>query len=194
MAVINLQKGNKIELSKSVSIFRVGLAWDASAVPGKEFDLDALAIELNADGKLADDKHIVFYNNLTDPEGAVKHSGDNKTGEGAGDDETITIDTTKVLPEVAAIVVMMNIHDGIARGQNFGQVKNAKASVYENAEGTTAHAKYDLEEDASMSTQVRFVKIYRHNGGWKCEATGEQSQKTLNAALAEFGIESQPNI
>lgn len=194
MSVINLQKGNKIELSKSVSIFRVGLAWDASAVPGKEFDLDAMAIQLNSEGKLVDDKHIVFYNNLSDPEGAVKHSGDNKTGDGDGDDETITIDTTKVIAEVASIVVMMNIHDGIARGQNFGQVKNAKASVYENAEGATAYAKYDLEEDASMSTQVRFVKIYRHNGGWKCEATGEQSQKTLNAALAEFGIESQPNI
>lgn len=194
MAVINLQKGNKIELSKSVSIFRIGLAWDASAIQGKEFDLDAMAIQLNADGKLIDDKHIVFYNNLSDPEGAVKHSGDNKTGAGDGDDETITIDTTKILPEVAAIVVMMNIHEGISRGQNFGQVKNAKASVYENAEGNTIHAKYDLEEDASMSTQVRFVKIYRHNGAWKCEATGEQSQKTLNEALAEFGIESQPNI
>lgn len=79
---INLQKGGRIDLSKesTASVFRIGLGWDA-AQPGKEFDLDAMALMLKADGKCLSDNHMVFYGNLEDPTKSVKHSGDNRTGE-----------------------------------------------------------------------------------------------------------------
>lgn len=191
--MINLEKGGRINLNKEVSLYKVGLAWDASQVPGTEFDLDAMAVELTKDGKILTEKHFVYYNNMTDPEKAVKHSGDNRTGAGDGDDETISFDLSKVNTNCDSIVILLNIHDAINRGQNFGQVKNAVAHLYEG-EGTTPTHKYDLEEDASMSTQVRFVRFYRHDGGWKFQALGEQKKATLHDALTEFGIEATPNI
>lgn len=107
---ISLQKGGRVDLSKesTASVFRIGLGWDA-AQPGKEFDLDAMALMLKADGKVLSDNNMVFYGNLEDPSKSVKHSGDNRTG--AGDDETITIDTTKVPAEVQEVVILVNIHD-----------------------------------------------------------------------------------
>lgn len=82
---INLQKGGRINLSKesTASVFRIGLGWDA-AQPGKEFDLDAMALMLKADGKVLSDNNMVFYGNLEDPSKSVKHSGDNRTGAGTG--------------------------------------------------------------------------------------------------------------
>lgn len=193
MAVINLEKGGRISLNKGVSKFRVGLAWDASAVPGKEFDLDASALVLNAAGKMLTEKHFVYYNNLSDPEGAVVSAGDNRTGAGDGDDETISIDFSKINPAAESVLILLNIHEGIQRGQNFGQVKNSKASLYEG-DSATPVAKYDLEEDASMSTQVRFIKFYKKDGEWKFQALGEANKKTLHDMLQEFGLDSQPNI
>ena len=131
---ISLQKGGRVDLSKesTASVFRIGLGWDA-AQPGKEFDLDAMALMLKADGKVLSDNNMVFYGNLEDPSKSVKHSGDNRTGAGDGDDETITIDTTKVPAEVQEVVILVNIHDAKNRQQNFGMVHNAKVNLYEGA-------------------------------------------------------------
>lgn len=171
---IQLSKGGRIDLAKesNSTIFRIGLGWDA-AQPGKEFDLDAMALMLKADGKAVSDDSIVMYSNLQDAAGSVKHSGDNRTGAGEGDDETITIDTAKVPTEVDQIVILVNIHDAQKYAQNFGMVHNAKVNLYEGAEGNSIIAKYDLEEDASMDRALVFCKLYRKDGAWKFQAVNE---------------------
>ena len=187
---INLQKGGRIDLSKesTASVFRIGLGWDA-AQPGKEFDLDAMALMLKADGKVLSDNNMVFYGNLEDPSKSVKHSGDNRTGAGAGDDETITVDTTKVPAEVQEIVVLVNIHDAKNRQQNFGMVN-------EGAEGNHILAKYDLEEDASMDRALVFCKLYRKDGSWRFQAVnegkGNYQSVLLCDVLAGYGIDASP--
>lgn len=172
--MITLSKGGRVDLGKesNATVFRIGLGWDA-AQPGKEFDLDAMALMLKADGKAVNEDSIVFYKNLEDPAKSVKHSGDNRTGAGDGDDEVITIDTTKVPADVQEIVILVNIHDAKARQQNFGMVKNAKVNLYEGAEGNNILAKYDLEEDASMDRALIFCKLYRKDGAWKFQAVNE---------------------
>lgn len=172
--MITLSKGGRVDLGKesNATVFRIGLGWDA-AQPGKEFDLDAMALMLNANGKAVNEDSIVFYGHLEDPAKSVKHSGDNRTGAGDGDDEVITVDTTKVPADVQEIVVLVNIHDAKARQQNFGMVKNAKVNLYEGAEGNNILAKYDLEEDASMDRALVFCKLYRKDGAWKFQAVNE---------------------
>ena len=165
------------------------LVWDA-AQPGKEFDLDAMALMLKADGKVLSDNNMVFYGNLEDPSKSVKHSGDNRTGAGDGDDETITIDTTKVPAEVQEVVILVNIHDAKNRQQNFGMVHNAKVNLYEGAEGNNILAKYDLEEDASMDRALVFCRLYRKDGSWKFKALGNtgswQSIGEIERVLPNF--------
>lgn len=184
---ISLQKGERVDLSKesTASVFRIGLGWDA-AQPGKEFDLDAMALMLKADGKVLSDNNMVFYGNLEDPSKSVKHSGDNRTG----DDETITIDTTKVPAEVQEVVILVNIHDAKNRQQNFGMVHNAKVNLYEGAEGNNILAKYDLEEDASMDRALVFCRLYRKDGEWKFQALGNtgswQSIGEIERVLPNF--------
>lgn len=181
---INLQKGGRIDLSKesTASVFRIGLGWDA-AQPGKEFDLDAMAILLGAEAIAAT--------------GCIHHSGDNRTGAGDGDDETITIDTAKVPANVQEIVVLVNIHDAKNRQQNFGMVKNAKVNLYEGAEGNNVLAKYDLEEDASMDRALVFCKLYRKDGAWKFQAVNEGKGNYQNVLLCDilssYGINAGPN-
>lgn len=198
---INLQKGGRIDLSKesTASVFRIGLGWDA-AQPGKEFDLDAMALMLGTDGKAISDDNLVFYGHLEDAIKSVKHSGDNRTGAGDGDDETITVDTTKVPAEIQEIIILVNIHDAKAREQNFGMVKNAKVNLYEGGEGNTILAKYDLEEDASMDRALVFCKLYRKDGSWRFQAVNEGKGNFQTAILRDilrgygFGMPDTPAI
>lgn len=109
---INLTKGQRISLDKSMTHALVGLGWDTNHYDrGYDFDLDASAFLLGADGKLIKDEDFVFYNNLNGRDGAVVHTGDNLTGEGEGDDETILIDFTKMPPEIKKISIVVTIHD-----------------------------------------------------------------------------------
>lgn len=180
--MINLQKGGNINLAKEaagVTIFRIGLAWDANAQGGNDFDLDAAAIPCKADGKAVGPDAICFYHQLDWGNGALKHSGDERTGAAEGDDETITVDLSKMPAEVEKVVVIVNIHDAKNRNQNFGQVKNAKVHLYEGAGGTSSDggdkivANYDLEEDASMSRCLVFCELYKKDNDWKFKAINE---------------------
>lgn len=183
---ISLAKGNKIELSKSVTKFRVGLGWDITN--GKEFDLDVMALLLDDKDKAVSGESMVFYGKLKDEAESVLHSGDNRTGAGDGDDEVITVHTDKVPANIHQIVFLLNIHDGVAQNLNFGQVKNARANLYEGDAAEPAY-KFDLEEDASNETQVVFCKIYRHNGGWKFAAIDEKKKALLRDTLKSYGFD-----
>ena len=126
---INLSKGQKVDLTKGnpgLKKIMVGLGWDVNAFDsGADFDLDASAFLVGANGKCPTEKEFIFYGNLTHPSEAVKHMGDNLTGEGEGDDEQIEVDLTKIPANVEKIAFTVTIYDAEVRRQNFGQVSNA---------------------------------------------------------------------
>ncbi|MBD8347924.1 MULTISPECIES: TerD family protein [unclassified Dysgonomonas] len=167
---INLTKGQRIEIG--LSKVGVGLGWDPNESTGFDFDLDASAFMVGDNKKLPSDDFFVFYNNPKSPDGAVESSGDDLTGGNSdGDDETITVDLTKVDPKIQEIVFTVTIHDYETRKQNFGQVRNSFIRIY-NAQTNEEIAKYELDEDFSIETAVEFGRLYKRNGEWKFEAMG----------------------
>lgn len=168
---INLQKGQRIGIG--LQKVGVGLGWDPNESTGYDFDLDASAFMLGENKKLPADEFFVFYNNQKSPDGAVESSGDDLTGGNSdgGDDETLTVDLSKVDSRVNEILFTATIHDAVNRHQNFGQVRNSYIRIY-NAITNEEIAKYDLDEDFSIETAVEFGRLYRRNGEWKFEAIG----------------------
>ena len=169
--MINLQKGQRIEIG--LTKVGVGLGWDPNEGTGYDFDLDASAFMLNEKKKLPSDNFFVFYNNPLSPDKAVESSGDDLTGGNSdgGDDETLTVDLSKVDPRINEIIFTVTIYEAKERGQNFGQVHNSYIRIYD-ANNNEEIAKYDLDEDFSVETAVEFGRLYRRNNQWKFEAMG----------------------
>ncbi|HRX70392.1 MAG: TerD family protein [Gammaproteobacteria bacterium] len=187
---ISLQKGQNVSLSKQapgLKKARFGLGWEMRKTDGSAFDLDASAFVLSSSGKVLSDQHFVFYNNAQDPSGAVMHRGDNRTGEGEGDDEVIDIELGKMTPDAAKVSFVVTIHDAEARKQNFGQVNNAYIRAL-NADGDQEIARYDLSEDASTETAMIFGELYRNNDEWKFKAIGQGYAGGLAAVARDFGV------
>jgi tellurium resistance protein TerD len=171
---INLTKGGNINLTKAapgVQEFKIGLGWDVNQYDGGQFDLDASVALLNGAGKLTADTSFVFYNNPQDASGAVKHSGDNRTGEGAGHDEVVMVNLGTLPAEVEAIRFAVTIHEADTRKQNFGMVRNAFIEVI-NPSTNEVVARYDLSEDFSIETCMVPGELYKNNGDWKFKAVG----------------------
>src|SRR6476469_7238193 len=155
---ISLTKGGNISLTKEapgLSAVVVGLGWDARTTDGQGFDLDSSAIACNSGGTVYSPGHFIFFNNLASPDGAVQHSGDNLTGEGAGDDEQIKVNLAALPADLDKIVFQVSINDAESRGQNSGQVRNAFVLIVNQAADTEI-ARYDLSEDASTETAMVF--------------------------------------
>jgi len=187
---VSLAKGGNVSLSKEapgLTAVLVGLGWDARSTTGSDFDLDASALLCTEAGKVASDKHFVFFNNLTSPDGSVEHTGDNLTGEGEGDDEAIKVDLASVPADVVKIVFPVSIYDAVNRGQSFGQVRNAFIRVVNQANGTEI-ARYDLSEDASTETAMVFGELYRHGMEWKFRAVGQGYASGLAGIASEYGV------
>jgi tellurium resistance protein TerD len=187
---ISLNKGGRLSLSKEapgLTKVLVGLGWDARATDGADFDLDASAFLLNADGKARSEADFIFYNQLKSPCGSVEHTGDNLTGAGEGDDEAIKVNLSQVPAEVQKIAFTVTIHDADARKQNFGQVANAFIRVV-NADNDTEIMRYDLAEDASTETAMIFGEIYRQGSEWKFNAVGQGYNGGLAAMCKQYGI------
>lgn len=188
MSSINLQKGQKISLTKDhpgETRYAIGLGWDVNSNVGADFDLDASAFILGANKKRLSDTHFVFYGNLSSPNQAVVHTGDNLTGAGDNDDESINVDFSKLEPEAEEIVFVVTIYEAQARAQNFGQVSNAFVRVY-NPDTKQEYARYDLGEDFSLETGVEFCRLYKKDGEWKINATGVGKRGGLQDYLNEF--------
>lgn len=188
---VNLSKGGRVSLSKEapgLSKILAGLGWDTnSSDTGAEFDLDASAFLLGASGKVENEKNFVFYNNLTSADGSVVHTGDNRTGEGEGDDEAIKIDLSKISPNVKEIDIVVTIHEANARRQNFGMVKNSFMRIVDERSGKEI-ARYDLEEDFSTETAVSFGKIYFKDNEWRFVANGSGFKEGLAGFCKQFGL------
>ncbi len=187
---ISLQKGGNVSLSKEapgLTKMLIGLGWDVRATDGADFDLDGSAFLLNASGKVRSDADFIFYNQPKSDNGAVVHQGDNRTGEGEGDDEVIEVDLATVPADVEKIAITVTIHDADARKQNFGQVSSAFIRCV-NPNGNVEIARFDLSEDASVETAMIFGEIYRHNGEWKFKAIGQGFKGGLGALAQHFGV------
>ena len=188
---VRLQKGQKVSLSKEqagLSRIIVGLGWDEVRQPRGFFarkpdpiDCDAFAILLK-NGKLRDSKDIVYFGNLMHASGAVKHMGDNLTGEGDGDDEQIIIDLVHVPESYDRIVLAVNIYAAYARHQHFGMIENAFIRLMDERSGRELCI-YNLTENYSGKTAVLFGEVYRYNGEWKFSAIG---QGTEDGSISDF--------
>ena len=188
---VNLSKGQKVDLTKSnpgLSKLLVGLGWDVNKYDGgSDFDLDAAAFLLGANGKVTSDSDFVFYGNPSNSSGAVTHLGDNLTGAGEGDDEQITVNLSAVPANIEKIAFTVTIYDADTRRQNFGQVSNAFIRIVNEVTGVEV-VRYDLGEDFSIETAVVVGELYRHNGEWKFNAIGSGFQGGLQALCIEYGV------
>jgi len=187
---VSLKKGGNVSLSKEapgLSKVTVGLGWDPRVTDGTDFDLDASVFVCGEDGKVLSDQHFVFYNNAKSPDGSVEHTGDNRSGEGEGDDEQVKITLSAVPADVKKLVFAVTIHDAGPRSQNFGQVANAFMRVI-NQDGEKELARYDLSEDYSVETAMIFGEVYRHGDEWKFKAIGAGFEGGLGPLAKSHGV------
>ncbi|MET7771546.1 TerD family protein [Nocardia sp. NPDC005366] len=187
---VTLAKGGNVSLSKqapNLTKVTVGLGWDTRTTTGADYDLDASALATGSNLKVLSDQHFVFYNNLRSPEGTIEHTGDNLTGEGEGDDESINIDLAATPPTITNIFFPVSIHDADARGQSFGQIRNAFIRVVDSVSGSEL-ARYDLTEDASTETAMIFGELYRHGAEWKFRAIGQGYASGLAGIARDYGV------
>lgn len=187
---ISLGKGQNVSLSKEapgLTKVLVGLGWDARATDGQDFDLDASAFLQGASGKVRSDADFIFYNQPKSSDGSIEHTGDNKTGAGDGDDESLKVDLAGVPADVQKIAFCVTIHEAEGRRQNFGMVHNAYVRLLNAADGKEV-ARYDLSEDASIETAMIFAELYRHSGEWKFKAIGQGFAGGLGPLARNFGV------
>ncbi len=190
MSTISLKKGQKIDLTKTNPGLKkclLGLGWDVKKFSGPDFDLDASVFLLGANGKVRKDGDFIFYNNLVSDEGCVVHTGDNRTGDGDGDDEVIQVTLSTIPADVEKIAFTVTIHDAEVLNQNFGQVCNAYVRLVDEDTGQEL-IRYDLGEDFSTETAAVFAELYRHNGEWKFNAVGSGFEGGLAALARAYGL------
>ena len=185
---ISLVKGQKVNLAKdgggSLDNILVGLGWDAASSKGKgllgslfgggqaNIDCDASVMILNNDGKFVRREDLVYFGNLIHPSGAVRHMGDNLTGEGEGDDEQVLVQLSKLPADCGKIVFIVNIYDCVKRNQHFGMINNAFIRIVDGT-SNKEFLRYNLTEDYAGKTSLIVGEIYKHNGEWKFAAVGE---------------------
>ncbi len=190
---VSLSKGGNVSLAKAapgMTTVVVGLGWDPRTTDGAQFDLDASALICAENGKVRTDADFIFYNNLSGDNGSVVHQGDNRTGEGGGDDEQIVVNLPAISPDVAKIVFLASIDQADARAQNFGQVSSAYIRFFDadDADNADKGARFDLGEDASTETALIFGELYKSGGEWKFRAVAQGYSSGLAGVISDFGI------
>jgi tellurium resistance protein TerD len=199
---LTLTKGQNLSLTKTDPDMKkamLGLGWDARSTDGAEFDLDASALLIGANGKVRSNDDFVFYNQMGDKTlsngkdydpatASVMYQGDNRTGEGEGDDEQVLVDFARVPNDVERIVFTVSIYEADKRGQNFGQVNNAFIRLVNDSTGAEV-VRYDLTEDYFSETALIFAEVYRNGGEWKFRAVGQGFRDGLGGIAREFGVD-----
>lgn len=188
---ISLTKGGNVNLSKEAPNMQraaIGLGWDARSTDGSPFDLDASAFMLNTSDKVRSDSDFIFYNQPKSTDGSLEHRGDNRTGAGEGDDETLRVDLGRVPAEVQKIAFAATIHEADVRRQNFGMVRRAYIRILNEADGQEV-ARYDLSEDASTEAAMIFGELYRQGSDWKFRAVGQGFAGGLGPLAKNYGVD-----
>ncbi len=163
------------------------LEWSdpGSGAGDTDFDLDVSLFMLGAHGKLPADDFFLFYNNLRSPDGAVVHQGDNRTGAGEGDDETILVSLPKIHSAVQRIVIVATIHGAQERRQSFAGISNAYIRLVDHGTGAEV-LRYSLNETFSNETAVVFGELCRQNDSWRFKAVGRGSSDDLQAFVDRY--------
>lgn len=191
---ISLQKGQRVDLTKdrpSLKNVLIGLGWDINHYDGEtDFDLDASAFMTKANGKVGNENDFIFYGNLNHISGSVQHMGDNRTGEGDGDDEVIKVQLDKIPSDYDTISFTVTIYETEKRLQNFGMVENAYVRLIDEDTGEEL-VRFDLTEDFSTETALVVAEIYKRDGQWKFAAIGSGYDGGLKALCKEYGIDAE---
>lgn len=188
---ISLNKGGNLSLTKtdpSLKRLLVGLGWDERSTDGAAFDLDASAFLLAANGKVRSDADFIFYNQLKSADGAVEHTGDNRSGAGEGDDESLKIKLDQIASDIDKVLFTVTIHDADARKQNFGMIGQAFIRIVNEDSGNEI-VRFDLGEDYSTETAMVFAELYRYQSEWKFRAVGQGYAGGLRALCLQYGIQ-----
>ncbi|MER6383032.1 TerD family protein [Streptomyces sp. NPDC001250] len=182
---VSLTKGGNVSLSKQapgLTAVTVGLGWQANT----GYEPDAGALLCDPSGTVLSDEHFVFFNNLSSPDGSVRHSGGGSAVD--GDDQRIEIDLTRVPDRVEKIVFPVALYDGARRGQSFGQVRRAHIRVLDRDSGAEL-ARYDLAPGGlSTETALVFGELYRHGAEWKFRAIGQGYASGLAGIATDYGV------
>ena len=191
---ISLQKGQRVDLTKdrpSLKNVLIGLGWDINHYDGEtDFDLDASAFMTKANGKVGNENDFIFYGNLNHVSGSVQHMGDNRTGEGDGDDEVIKVQLDKIPSDYDTISFTVTIYEAEKRLQNFGMVENAYVRLIDEDTGEEL-VRFDLTEDFSTETALVVAEIYKRDGQWKFAAIGSGYDCGLKSLCKEYGIDAE---
>jgi stress response protein SCP2 len=184
--MINLEKKQPFNLSKEapgLSMVRIGLSWDPTP-DGRKPDADASVFMLNEHGKLPSEGFFVFYNNLRSSDGSVVSYGDNRTGDGDGDDEVIDISLPSVSAGILQIMIVITIHNK-EEGFHFGNVLNSSVRVYNQATGSVL-CQYKLQESYSGYDSLLMGRLYRMGAEWQFEAMGHAYSGGLAATVQSY--------
>lgn len=189
---INLAKGQTIDLRKNenssvennLSKVTIGLGWDIND-GGRDYDLDAVAVLLDKDGKLANSNDVVYYGDKNHSCGKIHLTGDNLTGAGVGDDEQIIVNLNELPAKYEKIVFYTSIFNGKSRSQEFSKVKNAYIRAVDA--NNNEIARYNISGDSSLAGKHTFVfaEAYRKDGAWKFRALGESHDTDNLKDIAE---------
>lgn len=174
MVSVSLAKGQRVSLVKpggqSLTRVRMGLGWDAKKKKGlfgsreQEIDLDATCLIFDGQRQLLD---VVWFQQLQSKDSAVVHTGDNRTGVGDGDDESILVDLVNISPSAHTLVFVVNSFTG----QNFSQIENATCRLVDSTDESEL-ARYELTGSGTHTAQV-MAKVSRDGAGWTMQAIGQ---------------------
>ena len=184
--VLNLQKNDILDLTKrnpGLKSVTLGAGWDIS-YGGVDFDIDIAAFMLDANNKFNTVSNVIFFNNKQGQ--GIALSGDNRTGAGEGDDETITIELDQISSDIQKIVFVVTIHEAQSRRQTFGMVNNSYVRLLDTANNDRELCRFNLKADGSTATSVIFAELYREFGEWQFKAVGEGKIADLNGVLALY--------
>lgn len=187
---INLSKGQHVSLAKAapkMDRVHVGLGWDVNEFVGAAYDLDVSVYLLEKNGRVPNNSYFIFYNQLESPEKSVVHTGDNLTGDGDGDDESVKVHLSKVPENIDRIVFTVTIHDAVARRQNFGNVENAFIRLV-NEDTDAEVLRFNLTQDFSIETSVVVGELYRNGADWSFKAVGQGLQADLFEFCTRYGV------
>ena len=187
---VSLAKGSNVSLSQNAPGLKkilIGLGWETRSTDGQAFDLDASIFLLKENSKVRNEDDFIFYNNLISKCKSVEHTGDNRTGDGDGDDEALIVDLINVPSDIQKLAITVTIFDAESRKQNFGQVQDAFMRIV-NLDNNLEVARFDLSEDYSTETAMIFGEIYRNNGEWKFKAIGQGFSGGLEALCQNYGV------
>lgn len=187
--ILNLSKGSILDLTKSnPSLNNVILAagWDVNKSGSDNFDLDISAFLLDKNGRVTNIQEQVIYFNNKEVSG-IKLNGDNRTGQGDGDDETININLSKISNDIKKIVFCVTIFEAISKRQTFGMVNNSYVRLLDIDKDNKELCRFELKNEYATSTAIVFAELFRSDNGWSFKAIGQgENVENLEKLLLKY--------